>query len=151
MKLTGRFLKAAKDAAIYGQGACKLGIRKWYNPLRYIIGPFLLRTIPIQNIYNWNMKDVDGDGAIRGDCTVVVKPQSNQMHCALLLRPFCPETVAGLLPYTPFTYEMPCGNVFTVESILDIPEHEVPCLCGDPGHWFIKHELPDLPHKKENQ
>ena len=40
-------------------------------------------------------------------------------------------------PYLVVT--MPCGAVFAVESRDRFPVDDVPCSCGDPLHWFIKH------------
>ena len=124
MMRTGWARKAMKDALTYGQGCYERRRRKWYNPLRYIIGPMYSRWIPLRDMMA---------------AEPIAVPKKVDMHCALLFRPFSPETVAGMLPYLPFTYKMPCGKIFTISSILQIPENEVPCPCGNPAHWLIKH------------
>ena len=38
--------------------------------------------------------------------------------------------------------KMPCGKklIFkTYKSLREMPHEDVPCTCGDPTHWFVKH------------
>jgi len=38
-----------------------------------------------------------------------------------------------------WTITMPCGRVYTY-PINGLPDHDVPCDCGDPAHWVVKYE-----------
>jgi len=33
----------------------------------------------------------------------------------------------------------PCGGHATYKTWADIPDHDVPCPCGDPTHWLIRY------------
>ncbi len=35
------------------------------------------------------------------------------------------------------------GETIRYKTFFDIPEHSVPCPCGDPTHWLIKYEESD--------
>lgn len=34
----------------------------------------------------------------------------------------------------------PCGSTVIYKNRDDIPDHSVPCPCGNPKHWIIKYE-----------
>ena len=36
--------------------------------------------------------------------------------------------------------DMPCGEVLELKSVYDLPEHTLPCSCGNPNHFFVKYE-----------
>ena len=118
--------KTTQDAITYGQGYYKRGARHRYNPLRYILGPIYTRWIPVKDM-------------IQAEPIGIASRITEGAHYGLLFKPFAPETVAGMIPFLPFSYKMPCGNTFTITDILQIPEYEVPCPCGNPKHWLIKH------------
>ena len=40
----------------------------------------------------------------------------------------------------------PCGSEVSYRTFDDIPDHDVPCPCGDPKHWIIRYQN-DLPTK----
>jgi hypothetical protein len=40
-----------------------------------------------------------------------------------------------------WTITLPCGNQ-AVYAFNEIPDHDVPCPCGDPTHWFVKYDVP---------
>ena len=70
--------------------------------------------------------------------------------CGLLITPEEGETAREVLErsvtfaepdqYPVINLEIiaPCGNTVTYKTLDDIPDHDVPCLCGNPDHWFIK-------------
>jgi len=41
----------------------------------------------------------------------------------------------------PLTIIMPCGASISARTFDEIPDHDVPCPCGDPTHWLVKHEV----------
>jgi len=41
--------------------------------------------------------------------------------------------------YLPFKYQMPCGEIYTLLNIMDLPEDDLPCTCGNSTHWFVKY------------
>ena len=43
--------KAKKDALMYGTGIVKQKLRKWYNPLRYILGKYYHQHIKLKEFY----------------------------------------------------------------------------------------------------
>jgi len=43
--------KAIKQSLIYGTGIIKTGIRKWYNPLRYIKGKIYQKAITLREVF----------------------------------------------------------------------------------------------------
>jgi hypothetical protein len=43
--------------------------------------------------------------------------------------------------YMPITVTMPCGHQIEVGRIEDLPPYDVPCPCGNPQHWLVKHEI----------
>uniref|UniRef100_A0A6M3L799 Uncharacterized protein n=1 Tax=viral metagenome TaxID=1070528 RepID=A0A6M3L799_9ZZZZ len=40
----------------------------------------------------------------------------------------------------PLGISMPCGNSITIATEQDIPLKSLPCMCGNPEHWFVKYE-----------
>ncbi len=46
-----RILNLLSDAVIYGNATIKIGVRKWYNPLRWIKGPHYLTRIKPADIW----------------------------------------------------------------------------------------------------
>ncbi len=42
----------------------------------------------------------------------------------------------------PVTITMPCGKsaTFSRDNILNLPEVDIPCPCGDLTHWMVKFE-----------
>ena len=36
--------------------------------------------------------------------------------------------------------ELKCGGKATYQTFGDIPDHDVPCPCGDPKHYLIKYQ-----------
>jgi hypothetical protein len=34
---------------------------------------------------------------------------------------------------------MPCGETYKLKAIEDLPQEDLPCPCGDKGHWFVKY------------
>ena len=59
---------------------------------------------------------------------------------------FAEQCIEGLMPNLdlapgePYlTIESPCGEVLTIKKREDFPQEDVPCSCGDPNHWFVKH------------
>ncbi len=36
----------------------------------------------------------------------------------------------------------PHGKTTNYATFNDIPDHDVPCECGDPNHWIIKYQKP---------
>lgn len=45
---------------------------------------------------------------------------------------------AALLP---FSFTLPCGNTYSVDSVEQLPQDNLPCPCGDPKHWFVRYEV----------
>jgi len=43
---------------------------------------------------------------------------------------------------------MPCGQHLKYRTPDDIPDHDVPCPCGDPTHWMIRYR--DLREREED-
>ncbi len=41
----------------------------------------------------------------------------------------------------PFSYTLPCGNIFSANCLEDIPSLNTPCPCGNPRHWFVKYSI----------
>lgn len=39
------------------------------------------------------------------------------------------------------TITMPCGESISYDRFEDIPDEDVPCSCGKPNHWFVRHVL----------
>src|SRR5271157_2393910 len=32
-----------------------------------------------------------------------------------------------------------CGSTYEIKTRADFPQEDVPCSCGNPTHWFVKH------------
>lgn len=39
----------------------------------------------------------------------------------------------------PFVHRMPCGEIYALDRIDDLPQDDLPCPCGDKSHWFVKY------------
>jgi hypothetical protein len=45
-------------------------------------------------------------------------------------------------PNAPFmSITMPCGERVEYQTFEDIPDEDVPCTCGNPNHWFVRHAI----------
>ena len=44
-------IESLKDASLYGMSVVRIGIRKWWNPLRYIKGAVYKKRIPLKEVY----------------------------------------------------------------------------------------------------
>ncbi len=52
------------------------------------------------------------------------------------------------VPGAPFmTVTMPCGQVLKYEQFEDIPDHDVPCPCGDPNHCAVRYSVIEVEKK----
>jgi hypothetical protein len=38
----------------------------------------------------------------------------------------------------PVSIVMPCGETFTLATANDVPDHDLPCPCGNPRHWLVR-------------
>jgi len=47
----------------------------------------------------------------------------------------------GCIKYLPFSYKLPCGNVFSMSSVEELNNlhfKDVLCPCGNKNHWFVR-------------
>ena len=42
---------AIQDALLYGTGIKRCGVRKWYNPLRYIMGRMYQKHVTLKDVF----------------------------------------------------------------------------------------------------
>lgn len=50
-ELAGVMEKCMKNLNTYGTGITKYGIRKWYNPLRWVRGPMYVKNVSLEDVY----------------------------------------------------------------------------------------------------
>ena len=43
------------------------------------------------------------------------------------------------LPVVDLVIKLSCGHQVVYKTEDDIPDHDVPCPCGDPRHWMIRY------------
>lgn len=45
-------------------------------------------------------------------------------------------------PDTLLVFELDClpGSIIRYRAVADVPTTDIPCPCGEPGHWLVKHE-----------
>ena len=48
------------------------------------------------------------------------------------------ELVRNNLPY-PFNVKLPCGAKIECMNVSELPNHDVPCPCGNSLHWLVKY------------
>jgi hypothetical protein len=41
----------------------------------------------------------------------------------------------------PFAYKLPCGNIFTLNSLDELTGDDVYCPCGNEKHWFVYNDI----------
>jgi len=69
---------------------------------------------------------------------IVVDGGRGTIHCAIMVG----RSLEGrklISECLPFKCPMPCGKVYTLLNITDLPESDLPCLCGNSTHWFVKY------------
>lgn len=50
------------------------------------------------------------------------------------------ERGEDILQDSPFlTISLPCGESVVYDKFEDIPDEDVPCSCGNPRHFFVRH------------
>lgn len=69
---------------------------------------------------------------------IIVSGGRDAIHCAIYLKGG-PEAIKAIVDRLPFSYEMPCGEVYALRKIQYLPEEDMPCPCGDPSHYFVKY------------
>ena len=69
---------------------------------------------------------------------IVVAEGTSTIHCAIMMDR-SEEARKVISEWLPFKYPMPCGELYTLLSITDLPESDLPCICGDSTHWFVKY------------
>ena len=67
---------------------------------------------------------------------IVVEEGRSTIHCAIMM---VRNMEVLILKYLPFKYKMPCGEVYTLLSTMELPEDDLLCSCGNPTHWFVKY------------
>ena len=89
-----------------------------------------------------------GIDAKGGEMSIKVPAVNAEQHIGLLFQKkgpiswieAMPELRARLLDEgrLPITIEMPCSQTVRYKTFEDIPLEDVPCPCGNPGHWLVK-------------
>ena len=69
---------------------------------------------------------------------IVVDGGTSMIHCAIMMARSL-EARKLISKCLPFKYKMPCGEVYTLLSIMDLSEDDLPCSCGNSTHWFVKY------------
>lgn len=69
---------------------------------------------------------------------IVVDGGRSSFHCGIFMARNG-ESRKVILECIPFKYPMPCGKVYTFLNMMDLPEEDLPCTCGNPKHWFVKY------------
>lgn len=69
---------------------------------------------------------------------IIVDEGRGKMFCAIYMSngPIGREVLSKQLP---FVHRMPCGETYKLKAIEDLPQEDLPCPCGDKGHWFVKY------------
>jgi len=70
---------------------------------------------------------------------IVVAEGTSTIHCAIMMNR-SEEARKVISECLPFRCPMPCGEVYTLLDIMDLPENDLPCTCGNPTHWFVKYK-----------
>ncbi len=62
---------------------------------------------------------------------------------------FIPGALDKLTKHLPYRRALPCGSVYELLSVSDLPKEDLPCPCGK--HWFVKYEIDPTLDKRESE
>jgi len=69
---------------------------------------------------------------------IVVDEGKSTIHCAIMMGRD-EESRKVIFERLPFKCPMSCGKVYTLLNMMDLPEDDLPCTCGNSTHWFVKY------------